>query len=103
MLTRPSRIGKTAGGLPELVLSGVFPRAAACAFPSPMPLSNRRHRVSLRLRAGARGIRTPGAANAFIGGIRPELGAGFGLNKSICAGENLFALDSAPLLVSPAP
>jgi hypothetical protein len=32
-----------------------------------------------------------------VGGIRPEFSALFGSNKSIRAGENLFAWDSAPL------
>src|SRR5208337_3800301 len=36
-----------------------------------------------RLYGGGRGIRTPGAAKAFMGGIRPELGALFVPNKSI--------------------
>jgi hypothetical protein len=35
------------------------------------------------LSGGARGIRTPGAARAYLGGIRPEFGALFGPNKSI--------------------
>jgi len=55
----------------------------------------RRERESRGLLGGARGIRTPGAARAYTGGIRPELGALFGPNTSIGAGENLFAWDSA--------
>jgi hypothetical protein len=38
-----------------------------------------------------------------MGGIRPEFGALFGPNKSIRAGENLFAWDSALLRASPVP
>jgi hypothetical protein len=49
---------------------------------------------------GAREIRTPGAARAYLGGIRPEFGALFGPNKSIRAGENLFAWGSALLRIS---
>ena len=49
------------------------------------------------LDGGARGIRTPGAARAYLGGIRPDIGALFGPNKSIRAGENLFAWNSALL------
>ena len=38
-----------------------------------------------------------------MGGIRPEFGALFRPNKSIGAGENLFALNSALFGVSPVP
>jgi len=50
-----------------------------------------------------RGIRTPSAARAYTGEIRPELGALFGPNTSIGAGENLFAWDSALFRLSPVP
>jgi hypothetical protein len=56
-----------------------------------------------RLCGGAKGIRTAGAARPYIGGIRPEFGASFGPNKSIRAGENLFAWNSALYLLSPVP
>ena len=36
-----------------------------------------------------------------MGGIQPKFGALFGATKSICAGENLFAWDSALLRLSP--
>src|SRR5260370_29108152 len=55
------------------------------------------------LSGGARGIRTLGGARACLGGIRPEFGALFSPNKSICAGENLFAWGSALLRISPVP
>jgi hypothetical protein len=42
------------------------------------------------LDGGAGWIRTPGAATAYLGGIRPEFGALLRANKSIRAGENLF-------------
>ena len=45
------------------------------------------------LAGGAGRIRTPGAANAYIGGIRPTLGVLFGPNEIIPAGENMFPLD----------
>jgi hypothetical protein len=38
-----------------------------------------------------------------MNGIRPEFGALFNPNKSIRAGENLFARGSAPLGISPVP
>ena len=59
---------------------------------------NIRHR---RLSGGAGWIRTPGAARPSMGGIQPQFGALFGPTKSICAGENLFAWDSALLRLSP--
>ena len=52
---------------------------------------------------GAGWIRTPGAATAYLGGIRPEFGALLRANKSIRAGENLFARGSALLRISPVP
>jgi len=52
---------------------------------------------------GAGWIRTPGAARASMGGIRPEFGALFNPNKSIRAGEILFARVSALLRISPVP
>jgi hypothetical protein len=55
------------------------------------------------LRGRARGIRTLGAARACLGGIRPEFGALFSPNKSIRAGENLFAWGLALLRISPVP
>ena len=55
------------------------------------------------LGGGEGGIRTPGAARTYEGGIRPEFGALFRPNKSIRAGENLFALDSDFLRISPVP
>ena len=54
-----------------------------------------------RWRSG--GIRKPGAARVYLGGIRPEFGALFGPNKSIDAGEKLFARGSALLRISPVP
>jgi hypothetical protein len=36
-----------------------------------------------------------------MGGIQPQFGALFGPTKSICAGENLFAWNSALLRLSP--
>jgi len=54
--------------------------------------------------AGGEGwIRTPETLQDSRGGIQPEFGALFGPNKSIHAGENLFALDSALLRSSPVP
>lgn len=38
-----------------------------------------------------------------MGAIRPEFGALFGPNKSICVGENLFASDSALFRISAVP
>jgi len=43
------------------------------------------------LLGGGRGIRTPETLSGSIGGIRSEVGALFGPDKSIRAGENLFA------------
>src|ERR1035437_4078452 len=48
-------------------------------------------------------IRTPETLQDSRGGTQPEFGALFGPNKSIHAGENLFALDSALLRSSPVP
>src|ERR1019366_9872447 len=48
------------------------------------------------LGGGEGGIRTPGAPEPYVGGIRPQFGALFDSNKSIRAGENLFAWGSAP-------
>ena len=56
-----------------------------------------------RLCGGERGIRTPGTAKAYMGGIRPKCGALFGPNKSIRAGENLFARGSALIWISSVP
>ena len=55
------------------------------------------------LGGGEGGIRTPETLQASMGEIRPELGALFGPKKSIRAGENLFAWDSAPFGLSPVP
>jgi hypothetical protein len=80
-----------------------------CDLEGTSPLHGRFLRLSpenasnLRLRGGARGIRTPGAARAYLGGIRPDIGALFGPNKSIRAGENLFAQGSAPLRILRSP
>ena len=49
------------------------------------------------------GIQTLGAARACLGGIQPEFGALFSPNKSIRAGENLFAWGSALVRISPVP
>src|ERR1019366_4385196 len=48
-----------------------------------------------RLGGGEGRIRTPGTASASMGGIRPELGPLLEPKKSIRAGENLFAWNSA--------
>jgi hypothetical protein len=48
-----------------------------------------------RATPGAGWIRTPGAASASMDGIAPGFGVLFGPTKSIRAGENLFAWDSA--------
>src|SRR5882762_3172704 len=58
---------------------------------------------NLRLVGGERGIRTPGTAKAYMGGFRPKCGALFGPNKSIRAGENLFARGSALIWISSVP
>ena len=78
---------------------------AACAS----PLHARSLRTSpenpsnLRLAGGEGGIRTPGTAKAYMGGIRPKCGALFGTNKSIRAGENLFARGSGLIWISSVP
>ena len=48
-----------------------------------------------------RGEFEPPRPLGFMGGIEPEFGALFAPKKSICARENLFALDSALLRLSP--
>jgi len=63
----------------------------------------RRERESRGLLGGEGRIRTPETLQDLRGGIQPEFGALFGPNKSIRAGENLFALDSALLRSSPVP
>jgi hypothetical protein len=83
-----------------LSLSG----AASCASrPVHAPICRLLRDVSkpYNLCGGEGWIRTPGAASASMGGIRREFGALFGPNKSIGAGENMFALDSALLWSSP--
>jgi hypothetical protein len=62
-----------------------------------------RERENRRLAGGEGRIRTPETLQDSRGGIQPEFGALFGPNKSIRAGENLFALDSALLRISPVP
>jgi hypothetical protein len=65
--------------------------------PCASPLHARSLRTSpenasnLRLVGGAGWIRTLGTARPYTGRIRPQFGALFGPNKSIRAGENLFA------------
>src|ERR1019366_4675165 len=54
-----------------------------------------------RLCGGEGRIRTPGTASASMGGIRPELGPLLEPKKSIRAGENLFAWNSALFGLSP--
>jgi hypothetical protein len=48
-----------------------------------------------RLGGGEGRIRTPGAPSSYMGAIRAEFGALFDPNKSISAGENMFASDPA--------
>jgi len=54
-----------------------------------------RERGNRGLLGGEGRIRTPETLQDLRGAIQPEFGALFGPNKSIRAGENLFASDSA--------
>jgi hypothetical protein len=58
--------------------------------------------VNRGLLGGEGWIRTPGAARAPLSGTRPVFVALFGPTKSIRAGENLFAWNSALLQLFPA-
>jgi len=63
----------------------------------------RRERGNRGLCGGERRIRTPETFHDSLRAIQPEFGALIWPEKSILAGENLFASDSAVLLISPDP